>query len=106
MVEFHCLWNLPMAKKLARLLEPYAPTWIRGPDPHERAAGTWRSWPVPPTFGSAPARRLAAATRIRRCWTATRSSVVMADLCWTGGLTEGRKIAALADTYHKPVRTA
>ena len=26
----------------------------------------------------------------------------MADLCWTGGLTEGRKIAAMADTYHKP----
>ena len=24
------------------------------------------------------------------------------DLCWTGGLTEGRKIAALADTYHRP----
>ena len=28
--------------------------------------------------------------------------VVMVDLCWTGGLTEGRKIAALADTYHRP----
>jgi len=27
--------------------------------------------------------------------------VVMADLCWTGGLTEGRKIAAMADTYHR-----
>jgi hypothetical protein len=28
--------------------------------------------------------------------------VVMVDLCWTGGLTEGRKIAAMADTYHRP----
>ena len=28
--------------------------------------------------------------------------VVMVDLCWTGGLTEGRKIAALAETYHRP----
>ncbi len=25
MVEFHCLWNLPMAKKLAKWLEPYNP---------------------------------------------------------------------------------
>ena len=25
--------------------------------------------------------------------------IVMTDLVWTGGLTEGRKIAALADTY-------
>ena len=28
--------------------------------------------------------------------------IVMADLCWTGGLTEGRKIAAMAETYHRP----
>ena len=27
--------------------------------------------------------------------------VVMANLCWTGGLTEGRKIAAMAETYHR-----
>src|SRR4029077_16084388 len=26
MVEFHSLWNLPMAKKLAKALEPYNPT--------------------------------------------------------------------------------
>ena len=32
--------------------------------------------------------------------------VVMVDLCWTGGLTEGRKIASLAETYHQPVRAA
>ncbi len=28
--------------------------------------------------------------------------IAMVDLCWTGGLTEGRKIAALADTYQRP----
>jgi L-alanine-DL-glutamate epimerase-like enolase superfamily enzyme len=28
--------------------------------------------------------------------------VVMVDLCWSGGLTEGRKIAALAETFHRP----
>jgi L-alanine-DL-glutamate epimerase-like enolase superfamily enzyme len=27
----------------------------------------------------------------------------MPDLSWCGGLTEARKIAALADTYHRPV---
>jgi len=26
----------------------------------------------------------------------------MVDLCWAGGLTEGRKIAALAETWHRP----
>ena len=29
MVEFHSLRNLPMAKKIARWLEPYNPTWTR-----------------------------------------------------------------------------
>ncbi len=28
--------------------------------------------------------------------------VAMVDLCWAGGLTEGRKIAALAETWHRP----
>ena len=29
--------------------------------------------------------------------------VIMPDLVWTGGLTEGRKIAVLADSYHLPI---
>ncbi len=29
--------------------------------------------------------------------------VVMPDLIWTGGITEGHKIAILADTYHLPI---
>ena len=28
--------------------------------------------------------------------------VVMVDLSWAGGLTEGRKIASMAATYHRP----
>ena len=28
--------------------------------------------------------------------------VVMVDICWTGGITEARKIAILADIHHKP----
>src|SRR4051812_39388155 len=31
MVEFHSLWNLPVAKKLAKALEPYSPTWLEDP---------------------------------------------------------------------------
>src|SRR5579875_3593100 len=31
------------------------------------------------------------------------SHVVMPDLIWTGGITEGRKIAILADTFHLPI---
>jgi L-alanine-DL-glutamate epimerase-like enolase superfamily enzyme len=31
MVEMHCLWNLPSAKKIARVLEDYEPTWYEDP---------------------------------------------------------------------------
>ena len=31
MVEFHSLWNLPTAIKIAKALEPYAPTWYEDP---------------------------------------------------------------------------
>ncbi len=101
MVELHSLWNLTAAKEIARALEPFEPTWFEDPIRMNspRALGEY-----------------ARATRVPVCASETLGSrwpykdmldqdavgVVMVDLCWTGGLTEGRKIAALAETYHKP----
>ncbi len=101
MVELHCLWNLPMAKRIAKWLEPYSPTWYEDP--------------IRMTSPQALAE-LARHTDVWICASETLGSrfpykemldrdamgVVMADLCWTGGFTEGRKIAAMAETYHRP----
>ncbi|MFV0333123.1 MAG: mandelate racemase/muconate lactonizing enzyme family protein [Tropicimonas sp.] len=101
MVEFHSLWNLPMARKIARALEPYDPTWyedaIRMNSPqalaeYARSTHVWTC--ASETLGS----RYAYKDFLDR----DACHVVMADLCWTGGLTEGRKIAAMAETYHRP----
>ena len=101
MVEFHSLWNLPMAKKIAKVLEQYSPTWYEDPirmnsvaalAEYARSTNVWVC--ASETLGSRyPFKDLleAGATHI-----------AMVDLCWTGGLTEGRKIAALADTWHRP----
>jgi len=101
MVEFHSLWNLPMAKKLAKYLEPYNPTWFEDPirmnspqalAEYARSTDVWVR--ASETLGSRfPYKDMLDRDAIH---------VVMADLCWTGGLTEGRKIAAMADTYHRP----
>lgn len=101
MVEFHSLWNLPMAKKLAKYLEPYNPTWFEDPirmnspqalAEYARSTDVWVC--ASETLGSRfPYKDMLDRDAIH---------VVMADLCWTGGLTEGRKIAAMADTYHRP----
>ncbi|RYH12303.1 mandelate racemase/muconate lactonizing enzyme family protein [Tropicimonas sp. IMCC6043] len=101
MVEFHSLWNLPTAKKIAKALEPFAPTWyedsIRMNSPqalaeYARSTDVWTC--ASETLGS----RYAYKEFLDR----DACHVVMADLCWTGGLTEGRKIAAMAETYHRP----
>ena len=101
MVEFHSLWNLPMAKKLAKILEQYEPTWYEDPirmnspqalAEYARSTSVWVC--ASETLGS----RFPYKDMLDR----DAMHVVMADLCWTGGLTEGRKIAALADTYHRP----
>ncbi len=101
MVEFHSLWNLPTALKIARALEPYKPTWFEDPirmnspqalAEYARSTDVWVC--ASETLGS----RWSYKEYLDR----DAAHVVMVDLCWTGGLTEGRKIAAMAETYHRP----
>jgi galactonate dehydratase len=101
MVEFHSLWNLPMAIKLAKALEPYRPTWYEDPirmnspqalAEYARSTDVWVC--ASETLGS----RFPYKDMLDR----DAMHVVMVDLCWSGGLTEGRKIAAMAETYHRP----
>ena len=101
LVEFHSLWNLPMAKKLAKYLEPYNPTWFEDPirmNSPQALAEYARSTPVWVTASETLGSRFPFKDMLDR----DAVHVVMADLCWTGGLTEGRKIAAMAETYHRP----
>ena len=101
MVEFHSLWNLPTAKQIAKALEPYEPTWFEDPirmnspqalAEYARSTDVWVC--ASETLGS----RFPYKDMLDR----DAMHVVMVDLCWTGGLTEGRKIAAMAETYHRP----
>jgi L-alanine-DL-glutamate epimerase-like enolase superfamily enzyme len=101
MVEFHSLWNLPMAKRIARALEPYAPTWFEDPikmNSPQALAEYARSTDVWVCASETLGTRFPYKDILER----DAVGVVMVDLCWTGGLTEGRKIAALAETFHRP----
>ena len=101
MVEFHSLWNLPTAKQIASALAPYAPTWFEDPirmnspqalAEYARSTDVWVC--ASETLGSRwPYKEFLERDAIH---------VAMVDLCWTGGLTEGRKIAALAETWQRP----
>ena len=101
MVEFHSLWKLPVSMQIAKVLEAYNPTWFEDPicmnSPQALAeyASSTNVWVcASETLGSRwPYKEFLERGAVH---------VVMADLSWTGGLTEGRKIAALADTWHRP----
>ena len=101
MVEMHSLWNLPTAMKIARALEPYDPYWFEDPirmNSPQALQEFAQSTHVPVCASETLGSRFPYKDMLDRGAT----SIAMVDLCWTGGLTEGRKIAALADTVHKP----
>lgn len=101
MLEMHCLWNLPTAMQIAREVADYKPLWYEDPirmNNPQALAEFARSTPVMTCASETLGSRFAYKDYLDR----DACHVVMADLCWTGGLTEGRKIASMADTYHRP----
>ncbi|RUT30101.1 mandelate racemase/muconate lactonizing enzyme family protein [Arsenicitalea aurantiaca] len=101
MVELHSLWNLPAAKSIAKAIEPYAPFWFEDPirmNSPQALAEFARSTDV----WTCASETLGSRWPYKDILERDATHVVMVDLCWTGGLTEGRKIASLAETYHRP----
>lgn len=103
MCELHSLWGAHAATRICRALEDVGVFWAEDPiakmDDAQALADLRRQTRTPicgsETLGGvAPFRRLLAADAI---------DIVMLDLAWCGGLTVGRKIAALAETYAKPL---
>ncbi len=102
MVELHTLWNLPAAKRIFRALEELEPFWFEDPikmtsadDLAELAASTH----VPICASETLATRGA----FRELFERNAVGIAMLDLSWVGGLSEARKIAAMAETCHLPV---
>jgi L-alanine-DL-glutamate epimerase-like enolase superfamily enzyme len=101
MVEFHSLWNLPAAKQIAKALEPYSPTWYEDPI-RMNSAQALAEYAASTDVWVCASETLGSRWPYKDMLERDATHVVMVDLCWTGGLTEGRKIAALAETYHRP----
>ena len=102
MVELHSLWRFPAALKIAEALEPYQPFWYEDPVRMD-------SLPALKTFAEATRVPVCASETLAGRWShrdlleSGASAIVMPDLVWCGGISEGKKIAALAETYHRPV---
>jgi len=102
MVEFHSLWNLPTAIKIAKALEPYDTFWHEDPirmDSLESLKSYAERSPAPVCASETLASRWA----FRDLLETGAAGVVMLDLSWCGGLTEARAIAAMAEAWKLPV---
>lgn len=103
MCELHSLFGGHSALRICQALEEYNVFWVEDPlgkmDDVAGLADLRRRTRVPicgsETLGGLrPFRDLLAGDAL---------DVVMLDLSWCGGITEGRKIAALAQAYNRPL---
>ena len=102
LIDAHALYNVPTAVRLANRLAPYAITWFEEPCP-------------PESYDALEQVRAQIGTRIsvgERLYTRYEflpvlarhlTDYVMPDVTWTGGISELRRIAALAETFYIPI---
>jgi galactonate dehydratase len=102
LVELHALWDLPSATRLLRELERFRPFWVEDPLRPD-AAGAYGRLRERTAVPIAAGETLAGRAAFRALLEAGGLDVAIVDLGWTGGLTEARKIAALADDFDIPV---
>jgi galactonate dehydratase len=102
MVEFHSLWDLPAANKIARALEEFEPYWFEDPikaDDLVALAEFARSTRVPVAASETLSGRFAFKELMER----EAAGVAMLDISWCGGIGEAKKIATMVEAYKLPV---
>jgi L-alanine-DL-glutamate epimerase-like enolase superfamily enzyme len=102
LLEFHSNWNLTSAIRIAKAVEPYKPMWLEDmllPGNFLQYRQLAEATSLPLTISE----RMAGRMQFQQMMEARAAKYVMFDLCWCGGLSEARKIAAMAESYQLPV---
>jgi galactonate dehydratase len=102
MVEFHSLWQLTPAITIARALAPYDTFWHEDPIRMD-SLGDLRRYADASPAPVCASETLGTRHAFRDLLTTGAAGIVMLDIGWCGGLSEARKIAAMADAWHLPV---
>ncbi|MDO5528944.1 MAG: mandelate racemase/muconate lactonizing enzyme family protein [Paracoccus sp. (in: a-proteobacteria)] len=102
MVEFHSMWQLLPAMQIARALAPFDTFWHEDPIRMDSLASL-RRYAEASTAPICASETLASRWAFRDLLETGAAGVVMLDLSWCGGLSEARKIAAMAEAWHLPV---
>ena len=102
--EGHSRWNLPMAVRIAQELEQYDPMWFEDPIPVDNITcfANLRKKTKLPILAS---ERLVTKYQFKELFEKDACDIAMFDVSYCGGITECKKIAAMAEAYHLPVTT-
>lgn len=101
-IDFHGQVSPAMAVRLAQALEPYYPLFIEEPCLPENVdtmVTVARSTSIPIATGE----RLFTKWGFRQVLEKQAAAIVQPDICHAGGILEGKKIAAMAETYYAAV---
>jgi galactonate dehydratase len=102
MVEFHSLWSVPMAKRLAERLGEFDTYWHEDPFRLDNI-GDLADYARHSKAWVCASETLSYTHAFREYLESGAAGVVMLDLSWCGGLSEARKIAGMAEAWHMPV---
>lgn len=103
MCELHSMWSLSAAVRICQALEEFKVFWAEDPlckmdDIH--ALNYLRSKTRTPICGG---ETLSGAVTMRQMLSAGTLDYVMVDPGWCGGISEGRKICYIAESYNIPI---
>jgi len=102
MVEFHSLWQLLPAIRIARALAPYGTYWHEDPIRMD-SLGDLRRYAEASPAPICASETLGSRAAFRDLLETGAAGIVMLDVAWCGGLSEARKIAGMAEAWHLPV---
>ncbi len=101
-VELHSLWRFPAILKLVKALEDYDPFWIEDPirmDGFQDLQQLSQHTDIP----ICASETLGTVRDFRSLLERGCAHIMMPDVAWCGGITETRKIAAVAEAYQRPI---
>ncbi len=102
MAELHSMWNRPQAVRISQALEQYDPLWVEDPVFMDHLASLGevaRATKSPIAVGETRGSR----SDFRQLLELEALSLIIMDIAWCGGISEARKVAAMAETWHVPV---
>jgi L-alanine-DL-glutamate epimerase-like enolase superfamily enzyme len=100
-MEFHGYWNLPTAIRIARACEKYSPMWLEEMLPQDNMAA-YKELAQATSLPLTISERLMTRWQYRELLENRAARTVMPDISWCGGISEAKKIAAMAEAHYLP----